>query len=228
MPKKTAMIAFKKKKLKGFIVSREKVILELCKSKTVLHLGCADYPFSAERHITGTLLHKKLCEAAKTVLGVDCNAKGIDFLRSLGYENLLVGDVENLDVLHLTEKYDVIVAGELLEHLSNVGKFFENIHGVMNKNSILIITVPNGHSIKGFARSLWGNELVHPEHVCYFTPATIDHLCERYGYQVLEHFYYLAEIRGTVKRLMFLPIKYFMEFVSPHVADGLIFIIKRD
>lgn len=220
-------VILEKKSLNSFIVDREKKILKLCKSKSVLHLGCADYPFSVEQHREGNLLHEKLFKIAKNVFGIDFSQEGIDFLKSLGYENLLVGNVEELDKLNLIEKYDVIVAGELLEHLSNVGKFYENISCVMDNDSILIVTVPNAHSIKSFIRVLFGNELIHSDHVYYFSPATIEHICKRYDYELLAYFYYLSEPNGFIKRLMFLPIKHFIKFISPYIGDGLIFIMKR-
>lgn len=221
------MILLERKKLNRTVVDREKKILELCKSKSILHLGCADHPFSVERHIAGTLLHEKLSRIANRIWGVDCSIKGIDFLKSLGYENLIVGDVEDCGKLDLREKYDVILAGELLEHLSNVGRFFENVIRTMSDDSILIITVPSAHSIKSFLRVLLGNELVHADHLYYFSPATIEHICKRYKCEFLEYCYYLSEPHGILRKIVFVPVKYFIKLLCPSISDGLIFVLKK-
>jgi len=220
-------IIIENKRLKGFIVDREEKILELCGNMSVLHLGCADYPYSIVQHKTGKLLHERLNKITKRLSGIDLDQDGINYLTSLGYGNLIKGDVEQLDKLKIRETFDVVVAGELLEHLSNPGRFFESAPSVMNAESVLIITTPNSHSLKRFARALFGRELIHPDHVAYFSPATLEHLCKRYGYEQLECFYYLSEPGNSIKKILFLPLKWFIQALAPAIADGIIFVVKK-
>lgn len=53
-------VVLENKGLKGTVVNREALILSYCKNKTVLHLGCADWPYSIEQQQNGALLHEKL------------------------------------------------------------------------------------------------------------------------------------------------------------------------
>ena len=73
----------------------------------------------------------------------------------MGFENLVVGNVENLKDIGIDGTFEVIIAGELLEHVGNVGKCLENIHCLMDKESILVVSVPNAHSAKSFVRVFW-------------------------------------------------------------------------
>jgi len=221
------MILLERKKLKGVVVDREKKILELCKRRSVLHLGCADHPFGKEQYQKGILLHQKIADVTNDLMGIDLSTEGIAWLTSVGYKNLLVGNAEKLSELGIKCKFDVIVAGELLEHLSNPGMFLSSVHPLMAQGGVLIITVPNAHAVKSFIRILFlRKELVHPDHFYYFSVATIEHICKRYNYELLEYFYYLSNPNGISKKLIFLPIKYFIKFISPYMGDGLIFIIK--
>lgn len=213
-----------KKRLTGHVLKRETLILDLCKNKNVLHLGCADWPFTEELISKSGLLHGKLYLEAKNLAGVDLSKKGIEYLKKIGYENLYVGNVEQINTLGINEKFDVIVAGELLEHLSNPGMFLANIHILMNDCGVLIITVPNTFAIREQLRAIMGIERVHPGHVFYFSPLTLGHLCRRYNFRVKKYYYYLHKTRKLIFRLM----SFLIKAVTPYVSDGLIVIIERD
>jgi 2-polyprenyl-3-methyl-5-hydroxy-6-metoxy-1,4-benzoquinol methylase len=213
------------KKLKKAVpVDRQDLILSLCSGKNVLDLGCADYPMTEEKLRDGELLYAKICEVADKVTGVDYSPQGIEVLRSAGYENLLLGSAEELDELHLAETFDVILAGELIEHLMNVGRFFEGAARLMSPETSLIVTVPNAHAIKRFLRVLFGSEMVNRDHAYYFSQANIELLCDRYGLRIDDCYYYLADVDGSLKRVLFAPLRLFVRHVSPYVSDHLVFV----
>ena len=217
------------RRLTGLLVRREAKIVSLCKEKSVLHLGCADYPFGEEQYRKGNLLHQKIANVTDDLVGVDLSTEGIAWLASLGYNDLLVGNVEKLDELKINRQFEVVVAGELLEHLSNPGMFLSKVKPLMADGGILIITVPNAHAIKSFARVLlFRKELIHPDHVCYFSPATIEHLCKRYSLKITETLYYVTTPSNTVKRIVFLALCVLMKYLFPCVGDGLIFVVEKN
>jgi len=217
------------RRLTGFLVRREEKIVSLCEEKSVLHLGCADYPFGKEQYRNGNLLHHKIANVTDDLVGVDLSTEGVAWLASLGYKNLLVGNVERLNELEIKRQFEVIVAGELLEHLSNPGMFLSNVKPLIADDGILIITVPNAHAIKSFVRVLlFRKELIHPDHVYYFSQATIGHLCKRYGLKIKETFYYVTTPLNIAKRFIFLIPYVFMKYLSPYVGDGLIFTVERN
>ncbi len=215
-----------KKLGKAAPVDRQGLILSLCTGKNVLDLGCADYPMTGEKLRDGELLYAKLYEVAAKLTGVDYSREGIEILESQGYQNLLLGSAEELDELEIDETFDVILAGELIEHLMNVGMFFQGAARLMSPETSLVVTVPNAHAIKRFLRVLSGSEMVNKDHAYYFSQANIELLCDRHGLCVDQCYYYLADVDGALKKALFAPLKFFIRHVSPYVADHLIFVCR--
>src|SRR5215213_1617120 len=101
------------------LVQRLEFIKSLCKGRKVLHLGCTNWPYTLDAIDAGTLLHKDLAAVAKDLYGFDFDQEGIDVLSSMGFDKLFRADLEKLDDVELNETFDVIVAGEMIEHLNN-------------------------------------------------------------------------------------------------------------
>src|SRR6266446_6466072 len=98
---------------------RVQFILEACRGKRVLHLGCSDSPYTERRLADGTILHAMIEKVAAVQYGLDSDATGVDMLRAAGYRNLAVGNVEELGRRNpfSDATFDVVVAGEIIEHL---------------------------------------------------------------------------------------------------------------
>ena len=79
------------------VVSRFPEVLRICRGKKVLHLGCADMPYTMHRG--NDLLHKQLSRVTgpDMLWGLDYSAEGVRLLREMGFENVIQGDVEHLD-----------------------------------------------------------------------------------------------------------------------------------
>ena len=152
--------------------------LEECiRGKSVLHVGCSDFPITEQRIKDKNLLHLKLHNSGKEIVGIDLSEEGIGILKKHGFNNVLVMDAENIE---LTRKFDVILAGDVLEHLNNPGKFFEKAISLLSPNAEVIIGVPSALTINNFKAwfGLW--EQVHCDHTFYFSPKTLSALCARY------------------------------------------------
>lgn len=96
---------------------------------------------------------------------------------------------QNAETFFFKEKFDVIFAGELIEHLSNTGLFLERCSLHLKKDGYLIITTPNTFSIRNILQSLrmnTNNPDVNPEHTNYYTPSTIKEILRRSGFQIKE------------------------------------------
>ncbi len=115
------------------LVQRVEFIKNICQGKKVLHLGCTSYPYTMEMLELGEHLHLHLKENAGELYGLDYDQKGIDILKEKGVENLFRGDLEKLDEVELDEKFDVIIAGEMIEHLNNPGLFLDGVKRFMNR-----------------------------------------------------------------------------------------------
>jgi len=89
----------------------------------ILDIGFADLP---NRYLTGDITGFDIREVPKPV----------------SYKLTITGDVENIrDTVR--DKFDTIIAGEIVEHLENPIKFLKDCRELLNVNGILIISVPN-------------------------------------------------------------------------------------
>src|SRR5687767_403290 len=109
------------------LVQRVDFIKEHCAGKKVLHLGCANYPYTQQSLDNDMLLHSELAHTAGELHGFDFDQAGLDILSRNGVKNLHQGDLERLEEAALNDTFDVIVAGEIIEHLYNPGLFLRGI-----------------------------------------------------------------------------------------------------
>src|SRR4051794_25790619 len=93
------------------VVDRTTFFLEHCSGKSVLHLGCTNYPYTEESIRENMLLHSKLEKVAGELYGLDADQAGVDELLRLGSTNILKADLENLEDLDLDKTFDIILAG---------------------------------------------------------------------------------------------------------------------
>ncbi len=208
-------------------VDRHGFILSLCAGKAVLDLGCADHPVTEERYHDGELLFAKLHEVARRLVGVDASREGMETLRALGFSEVVLGNASRLGELELEISPEVIVAGELLEHITDTDGFFRGVTALMSPGTLLAISVPNAYALKRFLRVMCGSELVNREHVCSFSQANVEELCRRHGLGIVETRYYLAEVEGTMKRLLLAPLMFFIRYLCPQASDHLIFVCRK-
>jgi len=99
------------------LVQRVDFIKEICRGRKVLHLGCTNYPYTGDAIANEMLLHFELEKTASEVVGFDLDPRGLEILRSKGSSNLFVADLEQLEKVSVEDTFDVIIGGEMIEHL---------------------------------------------------------------------------------------------------------------
>jgi len=214
------------------LVQRLRFIKSISAGKKVLHLGCTNWPYTLEAIDAGTLLHKDLAEVSSELYGFDFDQEGIDVLASNGFNHLYRADLEKLDEIDLSESFDVIIAGEMIEHLNNPGLFLSGIKRFMNRDTKLVITTINAYSgmrflVYGLRGQKGKVEPVHPDHVAYYSYSTLKLLLERHGFEIADFMYYdLGEehrpYNGKLRNLINdLSVK-----IAPQWADGVVAVCK--
>lgn len=210
------------------LVQRLEFIKRVSAGKSVLHLGCTNWPYTLDAMDGGTLLHKDLAEVSRELYGFDFDQEGIDVLRSKGFDNLFRADLEKLEEVSLDKQFDVIIAGEMIEHLNNPGRFLEGIKRFMSSETRLVLTTINAYGgMRFFIYGLRGQggtlEPVHPDHVAYYSYSTLKLLIERHRFHVGEFLFYDlgSEHRPHNSRLRNL-INDFCVKIAPQWADGVI------
>jgi predicted TPR repeat methyltransferase len=203
------------------VVRRVPEILRLCRNKKILHLGCADAPFTLYRG--EALLHKQLLTVTEKDLlwGLDESTEGVEILRDMGFDHIHQVDIEGMGPDLRKEEFDIILAGEIIEHVANPGMFLKAVISLMGEKTEFILTTVNATSFKQFLHAMMRREKVHQDHNYYFSYRTIKQLLEKFNLSCREVYYYQEiEGRGLAK---FLDRCFSMvTWVSPVLSDGII------
>ncbi|HUF05026.1 MAG TPA: methyltransferase domain-containing protein [Aridibacter sp.] len=214
------------------LVQRIDKIESLCKDRSVLHLGCTNWPYTKEAIDDGSLLHFRLGEAASELYGFDFDREGIETLKVAGVENLYRADLEDLGAVDLDRRFDVIVAGEMIEHLTNPGLFLRGIRRFMDRDSLLVITTVNAYCGMRFVQyALRGRggiaEPVHPDHVAYYSYRTLRLAVEKEGFDVEEFYFYdLGREHRPHNPKIYNLVNDVLVSVSKQLSDGVIAVCR--
>lgn len=214
------------------LVQRLHFITEMCTGKKVLHLGCTNSPYTEDSINNNMLLHFELEKAAAELFGIDSDENAIDMLKSHGTKNIYLADLENLDGLDLNETFDIIVAGEMIEHLNNPGHFLRGIQRFMNLETKLLITTINAYCGMRFIwYGLRGKrglaEPVHPDHVAYYSYSTLKLLLTRHQLNVETFLFYDIGTEHRPHNRWFLnALNDVCVRISPQWADGIIAVCR--
>jgi len=209
------------------IVDRRSYILRQCNKKRVLHVGCVDYATSEnweQTVYTKHWLHGAIQSVAEEVIGIDSATDAVSELRErFGFMKIFQGKAEAVGDLGMG-CFDVIVAGELIEHMSNPGLFLDSAHSILKRTGTLVITTVNAYCARRFVRVALGKESIHPDHVAYYSHATLGALARAHGYAVAEQCNY----RLPNKRPLFAyAVERIASTICPNVGEGLICTLKQ-
>lgn len=151
------------------VIDRAAFILTRCAGKSVLHVG-ASGP-----------LHEAILKVGKEVVGIDREGNGKEVL---GCD---LDDVKG--TLPFITGVEVVVCGEVIEHLGNPLHFLKRLRGDY-PNVPVIVTVPNAFSEAGRKHMENDLENVNIDHTAWYSYRTLKTLVERAGYKVAEFYWY--------------------------------------
>jgi hypothetical protein len=101
------------------------------------------------------------------------------------YRNLIIDNVSNLRK-HFTESsLDVIMAGEILEHLESPIEFLKDCNMLIKRNGKLVLSTPNPHSLFEFILTIFLSRrfFYHKEHVCLYPQRWLIRMFEISGFK---------------------------------------------
>lgn len=192
------------------ILDRTNLLVNIVRGKKIIDLGCADHLEVIDLKIrNNTWLHKRLCETAEFCLGIDINEKAIEYIKSLGYKDVLYCDIlkDKELILSQNNNYDILVAGETLEHIDNPVLFLKTLRELYKENiDYLLISVPNAFAIKNFVSVFNHLEFINTDHRYYFTPYTLAKILVISGFTPIEFWfvnYYEPPHRRFYSRILF-------------------------
>lgn len=161
------------------VASKDDFILNLVRGKKVLDIGCIDHDAAAA--LDGSWLHARIAAVAGSLVGLDYLESDAAIVRELGYD-VRTGDACDFD---LNETFGVVVAGDIIEHLSNPQGFLECVRRHLDADGMLVITTPNPFNIEQILWAVFrGQTNVNEEHVAWLDPMVTWQLLDRSGYRV--------------------------------------------
>lgn len=165
-------------------VNRSKYFTELCRNKRILDIGCGGHDIGLMD--SPGWLHGQLANVAASCMGLEQNDQAVAEMRARGL------DVENVDIcaldaaLPFAGDFEVVVAGEVIEHLSSPQALFEFAAVALRRGGELVISTPNPYAPwrvrRGRRHELWENL----DHVVYAFPSGILELAARTGFDLVE------------------------------------------
>ena len=215
------------------IVDRIEWLTAQCMGKRVVHVGFADAGFRQQQGRAGRWLHGRLDEAAAELVGVDADPAGVAAATSEGFEACQVDCTDSQAVAGSgIEPADVVLAGEVIEHVTAPGLFLDAMHHLCKPDGTLIITTPNAYGlINVVASAIRRVEINHPDHLMMFTWRTLTELMRRSGWSHTQTMTYIPAVRerGQRSRLDAVGVKLVVaaelllgKLNRPFAADGLI------
>lgn len=176
-------------------VDRHEALVEAVRGRRAVHVGFVD-ELMGSKIAADVWLHARLAEAAVSLVGLDADEEGVAAARAAGYEAHVV-DAQSADAVRALglERADVVVAGELIEHLDAPGPFLRAMRELADE---LVLTTPNAYRLLNFLAPLSGSELIHPDHTAWHSPATLRRLCDLSGWEVTGIAYYHNPVRRTL------------------------------
>lgn len=165
-------------------MKRIDLIKEHIKDKKVLDIGFIQH--SWKKSLNKNWLHNDIKKISKYVIGLDYLKKDIEILKKKKYDCVFA----NAENFNLNKKFEIVIAAELIEHLSNVGLFLLSVKKHMKKESELILTTPNAFSLGNIFRIIklfFGFKTKdNLEHTHWYDFQTLKQVLERNGYKIIE------------------------------------------
>ena len=217
------------------IVDKKRAIVSYCEGKNVLDVGMGghiDNSKKNEEYFQQDLdqtLHGQISKVAKSLDGLDINELAIQAASSVYKGQYFIGDLTD-ETLYQTigKQYDVIVLGDVIEHLDQHRPALMNLKQLLKPDGILIITTVNAYCIDAILKMAFRYESVHEEHTCYFSYITMQRLLTMNGYQIEGFQYYRNQRKkfGSVLHRLGVAIKNATTCFFPQYEMGLLFVAR--
>lgn len=144
---------------------REEIIRNYVKDKDVLDVGTV-----------GQTWYYNLWEEIKTEAR---SATGVDIVPSED-KDIVEG---NMETYSFGRKFDVVIMGDIIEHVNNQGLLLENVRRHLKEDGVLILTTPNAKWPTVFMPA-------NPTHTLWHDEFTLKNILQRHGFEISEFRYY--------------------------------------
>lgn len=212
-------------------VDRISYISNLTKTKKVYDLGALDET-ALEKKNNERWLHAMICQSAREVIGIDnSNLLPKEGLITAENGRIIHANIFDLSpVIQLYGKPEIIIAGELIEHLPNTLDWLKSLKNNPDLSGIdLVFSTPNACNWHNGIIGITGRESMHQDHIQIYSYKTLRTLFDRSGLQLHNLTPYhvrFDEMRETSTGLQKVAVNLFeniinvLEKISPSLSGG--------
>lgn len=213
-------------------MDRITVMSEYCKNKKVLDLGCIG---SVRHHINKPerWLFARAQKVANTIKGIDLNLEAVQEISKYGYGDLIFhADAESLKE---DSQFEVILCGEVIEHVNNPGLLIEQCYRLLKDDGLLVLSTPNIYAFEFIYKPLIGKiPPTYKDHCVGFDEKMITLLLSRHKFKVVDikfTFEYINANLSKNEKKKGIFIKQFLlraiSFLNKRLSSGLVVIAKK-
>jgi SAM-dependent methyltransferase len=166
------------------VADRIEFLEDRCRDRLVLDIGCVAH--DVERMNSSNWLHGRIAAVAKRCVGVDVLPEGVAAMRQRGFDVVEQDLGSGLGQLAEIAPFDVIVAGELIEHVEALDMLFNVASEALAPDGKMIITTPNPYAPHRVRAAQLGIVWENVDHILYAFPSGIAELAERHGLVLAE------------------------------------------
>jgi SAM-dependent methyltransferase len=204
------------------VTDRLAYLSSLARGRRVLDVGVVDHTLESTR----SWLHGAVSGVASYCLGVDVVAPEVERLRDRGF------NVERMDITageRPDDTFDVIICGEVVEHLGSPGGLFDAGADLLTADGRLVLTTPSPYALWRVFQNVRGRPIDNVDHVTLLTAWGLAELAARSGLVLDRYCGVAARANGAKARAMqYLVLKRVVPFVPEAVCESVIYEFVRD
>jgi SAM-dependent methyltransferase len=150
----------------------------LATGRVVLDVGVVEH--FADNQESDRWLHRHLVEVAASCHGVDILEEDVEVLRSQGFDV----EVHDLTQSPMPERFELIVMGEIIEHLGAPQPFLDNVRRSLVDGGRVVLTTPNPYMLNRAWHGVRGRYNDSVDHAVLLGPGNIAELAGRAGLRI--------------------------------------------
>lgn len=140
----------------------------------------------------GTLLFAKQNRYASKVTGIDIQSINHSYQSHSEIDQFVIGNVEQDDLFFTQQPFDVIICGDVLEHLIDPWYTVQKLKSYLSKDGVIIASIPNFREIATLTNICFKGDFKYQEsgildktHLRFFCKKNIEELFIHNGFQII-------------------------------------------
>ena len=168
-----------------------KILYPSINNKKCIDIGAVQHDITRVKTRGETWVHGFIAKHARSCVGLDIEKEQIDLVNKEFKTDIRFGNAETFD---FDDKYEVVFAGDIIEHVSNQGLFIERAVHHLDKDGMFIITTPNSFGIHRVVRDCYfglnSDPICNKQHTLWHSPRTLKTILSRYDLEIVDIKFY--------------------------------------